>query len=218
MDSIDKLIDRLSDQRAPQPIGNLHDASQNILDEEILSLPIEKRLETVTVRGESRKKKSGVPPILVKNYKTANKLQKAIDEYFHLCDFPEIVKVKRVQTVKGKNGNSVQKVVEELYQPDPKIPTIGGLSLHLDIEKEVLKNYISYIAIPEFIRPIKSAFDKIERAWEESLLKKNATGAIFNLKNNWGWRDQTEVLGTNVNINEILEGIEKKNQGKVIDA
>lgn len=227
MESIDKLIDRLSEQRA-QPSGDLHKAqdntttpvaSQNTLSAQILSLPIEQRLETVTVRGEPRKNKAGVPPILVKRFKTPERLQKAIDEYFYLCDFPKIIKVKRVQSVKTKKGTSEQRIVEELHQPEPTIPTIGGLSIHLGIEKEVMKNYTSYIAIPEFIRPIKTAFDKIEKAWEESLLKKNATGAIFNLKNNWGWKDQSEVLGANLNINDVLDKIEqKKNAPKVIDA
>jgi hypothetical protein len=46
-----------------------------------------------------------------------------------------------------------------------------------------------------FIDTIKRAKDKVENSVEEGLLsgKYNATGAIFNLKNNYGWRDKQEV-------------------------
>lgn len=74
--------------------------------------------------------------------------------------------------------------------------TITGLALALDTSRETL---LDYEAKEEFSDTIKRAKLKCHNYAENFLYTgKNATGAIFNLKNNYGWRDKTETdLTTN---------------------
>lgn len=70
--------------------------------------------------------------------------------------------------------------------------TITGLAIWLDTSRETLINYEER---PEFFDTIKRAKVKCENYVEEGALMNriNATSAIFNLKNNYGWKDKTEV-------------------------
>lgn len=76
--------------------------------------------------------------------------------------------------------------------------TITGLCLYLDICRDTL---IEYEKREEFIDTIKRAKNKVENYVEENSLmgKLNPTVSIFNLKNNFGWKDKTEIE-TNQNI------------------
>jgi hypothetical protein len=51
---------------------------------------------------------------------------------------------------------------------------------------------LNYAEKDEFIGTIKAAKLRIENAIEQRLFFQNATGSIFNLKNNYGWVDKTE--------------------------
>lgn len=70
--------------------------------------------------------------------------------------------------------------------------TITGLALWLDTNRETLLNYEER---PEFFDTIKRAKLRCENWVEKGLLKNkvNATAGIFNLKNNYGWKDKTET-------------------------
>jgi phage-related protein len=70
--------------------------------------------------------------------------------------------------------------------------SITGLAVWLDTSRETLINYEER---PEFFDTIKRAKVKCENWVEEGALMNriNATSAIFNLKNNYGWKDKTEV-------------------------
>lgn len=65
----------------------------------------------------------------------------------------------------------------------------------------------------EFSDAIKKAKTKIEESLEQRLLDgKNVVGVIFNLKNNFGWKDQQQVEHSGaVDIVTML----KKAQGRV---
>ena len=78
--------------------------------------------------------------------------------------------------------------------------TITGLALWLDTSRETLINYEER---PEFFDTIKRAKQKCENWVEEGALMNriNPTSAIFNLKNNYGWKDKVE--------NDITSGGEK---------
>lgn len=69
--------------------------------------------------------------------------------------------------------------------------TITGLALWLDTSRETL---LDYQERPEFSDAIKRAKVKCENWVEENALmnKVNPTTAIFNLKNNYGWKDKVE--------------------------
>ncbi len=76
--------------------------------------------------------------------------------------------------------------------------TITGLAVALDTSRQTLCEYEERA---EFIDTIKRAKDKCEKQIEVMALKGkyNPAFSIFNLKNNYGWRDknESEVYGKN---------------------
>jgi len=68
--------------------------------------------------------------------------------------------------------------------------TITGLALALDMTTEGLR---SYGEKEEFAATVKKAKQQVENFLEKRLNAAQPTGAIFNLKNNFGWKDKTEV-------------------------
>lgn len=81
--------------------------------------------------------------------------------------------------------------------------TVSGLALALGTCRQTLLNYADK---DEFLDTIKEAKAKIESFNEEMLYNKDVptTGVIFNLKNNYGWKDKQEIeaeVNSSVNIN-----------------
>lgn len=68
--------------------------------------------------------------------------------------------------------------------------TICGLAYALDIDRRTLLNYEK---TSNFFPTIKKAKLRCEMYAEEQLyMGKNAAGVIFNLKNNYNWKDKIE--------------------------
>lgn len=81
--------------------------------------------------------------------------------------------------------------------------TVTGLALSLDMTRKGLIDYENKDD-PEFGNTIKRAKAKVENYIEKRLFEANATGSIFNLKNNFGWKDKTEQENTGtltINVN-----------------
>lgn len=68
-------------------------------------------------------------------------------------------------------------------------PLISGLAYHLDMTTECLRNYQEK---DEFIATVKRAKQRVEIALEKRLNAAAPVGAIFSLKNNFGWKDKSE--------------------------
>jgi len=128
-------------------------------------------------KRKSRKLKQnpvGRPPL----YKSAQELQKKIEDYF-------------------KNGVTLRKVF--IGPPNKRrlelipVPTISGLVLYCGFADR--HSFYDLEKIPEFSHTIKRARTFIEKEYEEQLHTNNATGAIFALKN-FGWQDKTELEHT----------------------
>ena len=86
-----------------------------------------------------------------------------------------------------------------------KMPTLAGLSLFLGFDdKESFSHYASYGE--EFSRTVKRARMIIEDDRNQRLANAACTGVIFDLKNNHGWKDKTEVENT-VNVRDWLTEI-----------
>ena len=78
--------------------------------------------------------------------------------------------------------------------------TVTGLALALDLDR---KSIINYSKDDMFFHTIKNAKLKIENYLGKNLLKNSAvTGTIFNLKNNYGWKDNQDV---NANLNSEIK-------------
>lgn len=110
-------------------------------------------------------------------FESAEELAERINEYFYSCD-------TRMKVVFTKEGDMME-------VPDPKPYTISGLAYFLGTNRQTLLNYEQK---DEFFDTIRAAKARIEMFVEESLwTPKIATGVMFNLKNNFGWVDKSEL-------------------------
>ncbi len=100
-------------------------------------------------------------------YKTVEELQEAVDNYFISDAF-----------VTNSAG-------EREY-----LPTMSGLALSLDVDRKTVLNYSKN---EEYFPTIRKAKAKIESFIETRLYGNNVTGCIFNLKNNFDWKDKQEI-------------------------
>jgi len=69
-------------------------------------------------------------------------------------------------------------------------PTMTGLAIHLGMDRRSLVNYgkrEQYGDIVDYARAM------VEQHLERKLYGNTVTGVIFNLKNNFGWKDKNEV-------------------------
>jgi hypothetical protein len=114
-------------------------------------------------------------------YKTPEELQVAIDAYFDYCDN---------RLVNGWDN----KTNEQFAYVSPEPYTMSGLAYHIGMSRRALLNYKHK---DQFLPTIKAARRKVEMDVERRLMEGKAqTGAIFNLKNNFGWKDESKVENT----------------------
>lgn len=100
-------------------------------------------------------------------YKTVEELQVAVDNYFAVDAF-----------MPNAAGESEY------------LPTMAGLALSLDVDRRTIVNYSHN---EEYFPTIRKARAKIESFIETRLYGNNVTGCIFNLKNNFDWKDKQEI-------------------------
>lgn len=111
-------------------------------------------------------------------FKSVEELENRIKGYFKECD-----RWRPVQVVFKWEVNTVMK----------QIPyTITGLASFLWTNRQTLINYEEK---EEYFDTIKRAKEKVERDMEERAMmwENNATMSIFSLKNNFDWKDKSEV-------------------------
>ena len=123
----------------------------------------------------TEKNKGGRPP----KYKTVEELQSICDAY--------------------KEEQDAKATVRGWELP---IYTMSGLARRLGMSRQAL---IDYTNKDEFLDTIKEFRDLVHENVEERLMSGVAqTGAIFNLKNNFGWKDKSEVEKTGTVKNIIV--------------
>ena len=111
-------------------------------------------------------------------YKTVKELEEKVESFFTSED---------AYIINEKDG-----VEERVFAP-----TISGLALHLGVDRRTIVNYSNK---EEFFPTIKKARARIEAHLEKKLFGNNVTGLIFNLKNNFDWKDKSEVAQTNIEL------------------
>jgi hypothetical protein len=111
----------------------------------------------------SEEKHAGGRPV---KYKTEPELRNAINQYFDHDAMVDLGEYKSFQ------------------------PTMAGLARSVGLSRQGLLNYSKK---EEFFDTIKDARLRVEEALENRLYGNSPTGAIFNLKNNFGWKDKTET-------------------------
>lgn len=139
-----------------------------------------------------------------KKYKSKKALADAIDGYFRSISRTIEVKDVTGETVYNDDGESIRRV--QFVVP----PSISGLCIHLGIDRSTWQNYCDGDLHPEFREVTALTRGRIEAWLEEQLLtrEKGVQGIIFNLQNNYGWRQKQEVeLGDKTRKSIQTEGM-----------
>ena len=102
----------------------------------------------------------------------------------------------------------IKKYFEECEEKGKPL-TMSGLAYSLDMDRKTLLNYSKD---EKFFPTVKKAKDRVEVYAEERLFFPNATGVIFNLKNNFNWEDKQEL---NHSINNPYENLTEEELRKL---
>lgn len=144
-----------------------------------------------------------------KRYEDAEKLDKAVEKYFKSISREKVV-TETVDTGEKDNyGHTVYEqreitnrlgkpvVIVEYVEP----PTVAGLCEFLGINEATWARYANQDLHPEFCNTITRARGRM-KAWNERELLvregSNVKGIIFNLENNYGYKEahSVNVTGT----------------------
>jgi len=124
---------------------------------------------------------AGRPP----KYKTPKEMQKVITLYFLAC---KVHQTGNTELLDDLNENELLTV----NAIDDLVPTVSGLAYALGMSTEAFRNYEDK---DRFLATVKRAKQRIEISLEQRLAGNNVAGAIFNLKNNFGWKDAKQIGG-----------------------
>ena len=121
---------------------------------------------------------------------------------------------------KYNKPEEMEALIEKYFkecQEENEIPTVTGLCYTLDLERKSLLDYEKMLETDRFkrfdedtkvgfVNAIKKAKKFIEMNYEKALFQQGKTvGAIFTLKNNYGYVDKTETVVENKTISVELE-------------
>jgi hypothetical protein len=140
-----------------------------------------------------------------KKFESVDELEEKIEAYFASCFIASTEEYKAWiepdegeeegsrgrfeygrRPLKDAAGNQVYELIQQ--------PTITGLAVALDTTRDLLLDYENKPENAAFSDTIKRAKALIHKYAEDYLHDgKNQTGAIFSLKNNFGWNDRTEL-------------------------
>ena len=114
--------------------------------------------------------------------------------------------IGNTNALKYKTQDDLKKGIDDYFEKcdhDNRPYTMSGLAYHLGIDRRTLVNYGNQDL---FFSQIKEAKERIQAQLEENALigKGNAVFTIFNLKNNYGWKDTIENTN-NVQIDKLDE-------------
>ena len=117
-------------------------------------------------------------------FKSPEELEEQIQLYYASCD------ARVVKRIFSKEGNEVSQITAPY--------TVTGLAYFLKTSRHTLVNYESK---EEFFHTIKNAKSFIQSRLQESALlgEYNPAISIFSLKNNYGWKDKSEIDSTVTN-------------------
>lgn len=156
---------------------------------------------------KNKRKAVKKPPYRPQKFQSAKELQDKVEAYFDSClDYVRDWRGKRVKD--SETG--------EYLKHQVRVPTITGLAVFLDTSRETLLDYENELHkntdMPEetkhaFSDTIKKAKLRIYDETEQQLYGGKPTGAIFSLKNNYGWVDKTRVETEDVGRHNPFEGL-----------
>ena len=117
---------------------------------------------------------------------TRKKLEKAVKEYFNSISCTRYARDDIGNPILNDDGEPIT------YRAYIVPPSISALCLYLDIEKRTWANYAED---PDMAPVVENTKAQIEAYLEEQLTirEKGVQGIIFNLQNNYGWKNKQEV-------------------------
>lgn len=99
---------------------------------------------------------------------------------------------------KFETPEEMQSVIDEYFDTDAYVtiggetyfrPAISGIALALGMSRQALLDYQNK---PDFLDTVRKAKQRVEHALEQNLHGGAVTGSIFNLKTNFGWKDNPD--------------------------
>lgn len=155
---------------------------------------------------------------------TKKTLAEAVDRYFasitRIVTMTELIETgerdnkghKIFERVPITNSLGEEAKVEEFIVP----PTVGGLCQFLEIHRSTWAEYCDHEKHPEFSDTTTRAVGRM-RAWNEQELLtrsgKDIKGVIFNLENNYGYREKQSVEITG-GVEDYLRKLEQSGGGQ----
>ncbi|MGI5987736.1 MAG: terminase small subunit [Dysosmobacter sp.] len=117
---------------------------------------------------------------------TARTLEKAVNRYFKSISCTRDAMDEFGEKIKNDDGEPIQ------YTAYVRPPSISALCLYLGIEKRTWANYAEQDDMAPVVEKTKA---RVEAYLEEQLTirEKGVQGIIFNLQNNYGWKQKQEV-------------------------
>jgi len=171
--------------------------------------------------GKSRE----VPIMGAKKKYSAAGLGKAVDKYFRSISREKIYTEAVATGRKDSMGHEIyeQKPVlnglgEELTVVEYLVPpTVGGLSAFLGVHRSTWNAWCDSARYPEYQEVTQDAMSRIHAYLElESLTRpgKDLKGVLFNLENNYGYKERTKVEVTGSGgIEDYLSGLTGQGDG-----
>lgn len=120
---------------------------------------------------------------------TKTTLAKAVERYFRSISRTIPARDATGGAIRNDDGEDI--MLTEYVVP----PSISGLCLFLGIDRSTWQNYANQEEHPELHEITAHARARIEAYLEEQLLtrEKGLQGIIFNLQNNYNWKQKQEV-------------------------
>ena len=120
---------------------------------------------------------------------TRKKLREETERYFRSISRTVPARDDTGGIIRNDDGDEIQLL--QYVVP----PSIAGLCLQLGIDRSTWQNYADPAQHPEMTDVTAGARARIEAYLEQELLtrEKGLQGIIFNLQNNYGWRQKQEV-------------------------
>lgn len=139
------------------------------------------------------------------------KLDKAVKKYFRSISREVTLTEKKPTGERDKMGHAIYEDVEILNALGKPMtvteylvpPTVGGLSDFLGIHRDTWHDYCDHDKHPEFSDTTTYAQGRIHAYLEREMLTrqgKDLKGVLFNLENNFGYKERLEV------VNDTVEG------------
>jgi hypothetical protein len=122
--------------------------------------------------------------------------------------------IGNTNALKYKTEEQLKKGIDKYFEEcdlKEKPYTMSGLAYSLGIDRATL---VRYGDRDLFATQIKKAKQRVQAQLEENALmgKGNATFTIFNLKNNYGWKDNIEVEGNTQSKITIVNSLPKDDE------